>query len=62
VGNTEVGIGGDLIMEIEGVKADRGDALTRGLNKKRPGDSIELNIYRSGQKMKVKVTLGERPE
>jgi len=62
VGNTEVGIGGDLIMEIEGVKADRGDALTRGLNKKRPGDVIELTLYRAGQKMKVKVTLGERPE
>ncbi|MDX1979844.1 MAG: trypsin-like peptidase domain-containing protein [Bryobacteraceae bacterium] len=62
VGNTEVGIGGDLIMAIDGVKADRGDALSRSINRKRPGDTMELTIFRGGRQTKLKVTLGEAVE
>ncbi|MBI3682646.1 MAG: trypsin-like peptidase domain-containing protein [Acidobacteria bacterium] len=62
VGNAEVGIGGDLIMAIDGVKVDRSDALSRALNGKRPGDQVELTIYRNGRQTRVRVTLGERPE
>jgi S1-C subfamily serine protease len=62
VGNTEIGIGGDLIMEIDGQKVDRGDSLTRALANKRPGDSMELLIYRAGKKSKMKVTLGDSPD
>lgn len=62
VGNTEVGIGGDLIMSIDGAKADRADALSRALARKRPGDSVDMLLYRGGRQVKVTVTLGERPE
>lgn len=62
VGNTEVGIGGDLIMELEGQRVERPDALSRVLNNKRPGDVLEMTIYRGGRKIKMKVTLGERPD
>ncbi|MCS7023680.1 MAG: trypsin-like peptidase domain-containing protein [Bryobacteraceae bacterium] len=62
VGNTEVGIGGDLIMAIDGMKADRADSLTRALSRKRPGDVVELTLFRAGRQIKVRVTLGERPE
>ena len=62
VGNTEVAVGGDLIMAIDGVKADKPDALTRALSKKRPGDSVDLTIYRAGKQTHIKVTLGDRPE
>ncbi|MCC6365361.1 MAG: trypsin-like peptidase domain-containing protein [Bryobacterales bacterium] len=62
VGNTEVGIGGDLIMELEGQRVERPDALSRVLNNKRPGDTLDMTIYRGGRKIKVKVTLGERPD
>ncbi|MBS1829833.1 MAG: trypsin-like peptidase domain-containing protein [Acidobacteria bacterium] len=62
VGNTEVGIGGDLIMELDGQKVDRGDALSRALARKRPGDTMNVTIYRAGRQTTVKVTLGERPE
>jgi S1-C subfamily serine protease len=62
VGNTEVGIGGDLIMELDGQKVDRGDALSRSLSRKRPGDSMNVTIYRAGRRTTIKVTLGERPE
>ncbi|MBI3211048.1 MAG: trypsin-like peptidase domain-containing protein [Candidatus Solibacter usitatus] len=62
VGNTEVGIGGDLIMSLDGQKVDRSDALTRALARKRPGDNVDLVIFRDGRQSKVKVALGERPE
>jgi len=35
VGNAEVGIGGDLIMALDGNKVDKTDALTASLSKKR---------------------------
>jgi putative serine protease PepD len=62
VGNAEVGIGGDLILEIDGVRADRSDALSRALSRKRPGDIVVLTIDRGGRTVKVRVTLGEMPE
>jgi len=64
VGNTEVGIGGDLIMSIDGQAVDRQDSLNRLLARKRPGDSVELTIFRAGRMAKVTVNLssstGER--
>ncbi len=62
VGNEEVGIGGDLIMAIDGRPIDRADTLTQTLNRKRAGDTITLTVYRGGRKMDVKVTLGAAPE
>ncbi|MDP2996999.1 MAG: trypsin-like peptidase domain-containing protein [Bryobacterales bacterium] len=58
IGLNEVGIGGDLIMAIDGKPVDRGDALSRALSRKRAGDTTELLISRGGRSMKVKVTLG----
>jgi S1-C subfamily serine protease len=59
VGNQELGVGGDLIQAIDGRAADRSDAITRAINNKRPGDEIELTVYRSGRSMKLRVKLGE---
>ena len=62
VGNQEVGIGGDLIMAIDGVACDRPDAITRALAKKRAGDTVELTIARQKKISKLKVQLGEAPD
>jgi putative serine protease PepD len=59
IGNNEVGVGGDLIVAIDGRAADRPDAISRTVNKKRPGDSVELTIFRGGRMIKVNVKLGE---
>src|SRR5688572_26664486 len=45
IGNIELGVGGDLIMAIDGRRADRIDAIPRALANKRPGDRIELTIF-----------------
>ncbi|MBI4909345.1 MAG: trypsin-like peptidase domain-containing protein [Acidobacteria bacterium] len=62
VGNAEVGIGGDLIMALDGKSVERGDALTGALSRKRVGDPLEVTIFRGGRQTKLKVTLGERPD
>jgi S1-C subfamily serine protease len=57
IGNYEVGIGGDLIMAIDGKAVDRSDAIARVMATKRPGDSVVLTIYRAGRKQNVTVPL-----
>ena len=42
IGNVEIGVGGDLIMAIDGRPVDRNDAITRALARKRPGDKTGI--------------------
>ncbi|MBS1876689.1 MAG: trypsin-like peptidase domain-containing protein [Acidobacteria bacterium] len=62
IGNAQVGVGGDLIVSVDGKPVDRQDAISRALAKKRAGDTLELTVYRAGRKMTVKVRLGEAPD
>jgi S1-C subfamily serine protease len=57
VGNTEVGVGGDLVLAIDGVKVDRPDAINRAMSQKKPGDSVQLTVFRGGRAVKVNVPL-----
>ncbi|MGQ9916495.1 MAG: S1C family serine protease [Bryobacteraceae bacterium] len=61
IANYQIGIGGDLIMAVDGKPVDRLDALTRALSRKRPGDKLQLTIFRNGRRVNVTVTLGEVP-
>ena len=61
-GRYRLGIGGDLIIAIDGKPVDGQDALRRALNQKRPGETMVLTIFRGGKTMKVSVTLGSAPE
>jgi len=57
--NYRIPVGGDLIIAVDGRPvAGRRDALSSALSRKRPGDSLDLTIYRAGRTMKVKVPLG----
>jgi S1-C subfamily serine protease len=59
VGNARLGIGGDLITGIEGKPVTEPDSITRALARKRPGDILELQIYRAGRTLNLKIKLGE---
>jgi len=61
-GRMRLGIGGDLIVAIDGDPAQSQDALQRALNQKRAVDKMVLTIYRGKRTMKVTVTLGAAPE
>ncbi len=58
VGNYEIGIGGDLILEIDGTPMNRRESLSRFLRHKRPGDVIQLKIFRDGKTRTLKIKLG----
>jgi S1-C subfamily serine protease len=62
VGNVPLGIGGDLIVAIDGKPVTRDDDLQRTMNNKRAGDNVELTIYRNGRTQKIIVKLGSAPE
>lgn len=62
VGNYRVGVGGDLIVAIDGRPVDGNDSLQRTLNRKRAGDLLELTVYRNGRKQTIPVRLGEAPQ
>jgi S1-C subfamily serine protease len=62
VGNERLGIGGDLITALDGKPVNELDAVTRTISRKRPGDTIEVTVFRNGRSVNVKVKLGEAPE
>lgn len=57
IGNVEVGIGGDLIMAIDGRAVDRPDAIARAMARKLVGDTVELTLFRNGRQVKLVVPL-----
>jgi S1-C subfamily serine protease len=61
IGNVELGIGGDLIMAIDGQPVEREDALIRAISQKRVGDTITLTIYRNGRTITIPVKLAPPP-
>jgi len=61
IGNVELGIGGDLIVAIDGVAVDREDALVRAVSKKRVGDTINLTVYRNGAALNIPMKLVRPP-
>src|SRR2546423_398337 len=60
-GMQRIAIGGDLIVAVDGRKVASPFDLDIILNRKRPGDTITLSIFRGGKKMDLPVKLGERP-
>ncbi len=61
IGNVELGIGGDLIIAVDGQTVDREDALVRTISKKRVGDVVTLTVVRNGRSVTVPVKLLRPP-
>jgi S1-C subfamily serine protease len=55
-----IAIGGDVIVAIDGQKIASQFDMNVVLNRKRPGDTVSVTVYRGGKKMDVPVKLGER--
>jgi S1-C subfamily serine protease len=61
-GNTQVMLGGDLIVGCDGQEITTPQDLSNALNAHHAGDVIVLTIYRGQQRMTVKVTLSDAKE
>ena len=56
-----VSTGGDLIVKVAGKDVKSSDDVANAIASKKPGDKVELEYYRGGDKKKTEVTLGKRP-
>jgi len=58
----EVSLGGDVIVDIDGMHVDGADDVSRAVAKLAAGQRVTFTVLRGGtDKRAVKVTLGERP-
>jgi S1-C subfamily serine protease len=55
-------INGDIIVGVDGVEVYNSDQIIAYISEKQPGDEIELEYYRDGEKMTTQLELGSRPE
>lgn len=61
VGAYRIGVGGDLIVGVNGQAVDSADSLQRAMDRKHAGDTMRLTVYRNGRTQQLTVTLGEAP-
>lgn len=59
-GMRKIYLGGDIIVSIDGQKIANQFDVNAILNRKRPGDTVTVAVYRGGKKIDVAVKLGER--
>ncbi|HTV65800.1 MAG TPA: trypsin-like peptidase domain-containing protein [Bryocella sp.] len=62
LGASQIMLGGDLIVAIDGDAIGDQQDLSNAMNKHRAGDTVTVTIYRSRRKMNVPVVLGEQRE
>ena len=51
----------DVIVALDGKKVTRSDDVADAVSSKKPGDTIEIDYVRDGERKSVKVKLDERP-
>ncbi len=59
-GMRKIMIGGDVIVGLDGQKVGSQFDMNVLLNRKRPGDTVTLTVYRGAKKLDIPVKLGER--
>ncbi len=62
LGDTEVMLGGDLIVGLDGQEVTTPQDLSNALNAHHAGDTVTLNIFRGRQRLTVRVTLSDAKE
>jgi S1-C subfamily serine protease len=58
---SDIALGGDVIKKIDGRNAKSMEDVIAVINGKKPGDTVTLQLLRSGQTKTVTVKLGQRP-
>jgi S1-C subfamily serine protease len=59
-GMRRIMIGGDVIVGLDGQKVANQFDINVVLNRKRPGDTVTVTVYRGAKKLDIPVKLGER--
>jgi S1-C subfamily serine protease len=59
LGNTQITVGGDLIVRIDNQDVETLQDIAQVMNNHRAGDKVQVTFYRGKRKMTAEVTLGE---
>jgi putative serine protease PepD len=62
IGNQQVVIGGDLLVEADGAPLYSVEDLNRYLRRKKPGDVSKVTFFRDGRRTTLDVKLGDRSQ
>jgi S1-C subfamily serine protease len=55
-------LGGDIVVGVDGRTVQTYEQLRDAIAQKKPGDKVDLQVYRRGAKKTVTVTLGQAPQ
>jgi S1-C subfamily serine protease len=61
VGGESWRLGGDIIVAVDGEDVRTPERLQQILSRHRPGDKLEIDVWRGDKKTAVRVTLGRTP-
>ena len=61
VGGQSYTLGGDVIVAVDGTPVTEFEQLRDAIARKKPGDKVELDVFRGGGKKSVTITLGQAP-
>ena len=61
-GNSVIYLGGDIITEINGISISDYNDLFSALSNTKPGDSVQVMVFRNGNTVRLNITLVERTE
>jgi S1-C subfamily serine protease len=61
-GNTQVMLGGDLIVGMDGQEIATQQDLASALNSHKTGDEVTLTVFRGRKRLDVKVKLSDATE
>ena len=59
---TRVDTGGDVVLAVDGKKIVNPSDLSNFILEHQPGDKVDLDILRDGERQTISVTLGTRPD
>jgi S1-C subfamily serine protease len=57
----QIGLGGDIITEIDGTKIKDMEQVVTMVGEAEPGEEFEITVLRDGKEKEATVTLGKRP-
>ena len=60
--NNRIGVGGDIITEIDGISIGSQEELRLTLEAKKPGETVSVTLYRDKKQIQKNVVLFERAE
>jgi putative serine protease PepD len=61
-GTGATGVGGDVILSVDGKAISSPDDLSSTIAGHKPGDVVKVTVRRNGREQVVDVTLGDRPQ